>query len=412
MTYKISFMKKIVNITLAATVAIVLAACGSSSKEKNGGLNEKKAALEKLKDQQKEVNDKIAKLQDEILKIDPTAADTKAKLVAVSPVGTDTFTHFIDLQGKIDAKNVAYVAPRGQGGQVRAIYVKQGDVVRKGQTILKLDDALAKQSVIAAQQQVGSIKARLAQAQTIYERYQNLWKQNIGAEINVINAKADVDALRSQLNAAEANIQLAQEQANQSNVAAEISGTIDQMNVKIGEFFSPQSAAMPGAGISIVNTGDLKVLVQVPENYLERVKTGTTLKVRLPEAGNKTITTKVSVTGRLIDPNTRSFYVEGKLPADKALRPNQIAMVQIQDYTTPDAITIPVNTLQNDDKGKFVLVAVTDNGKLVARKKQVVIGELYGDKLEVKSGLVAGDQVITEGFQGLYDGQTITTSVK
>ncbi len=158
----------------------------------------------------------------------------------------------------------------------------------------------------------------------------------------------------------------------------------------------------------MVNNNDLKVTVNVPENYLDRVKLGSTLMVTLPESDNKTITTKVNVAGKLIDPITRSFYVEGKIPLDKDIRANQMAMVRIEDYAVPDAITIPVNTLQTDDKGKFVLVAVEEKGKLVARKKPVEIGQLYGDQLEVKSGLTAGDKIITEGFQSLYDGQRIT----
>lgn len=89
-----------------------------------------------------------------------------------------------------------------------------------------------------------------------------------------------------------------------------------------------------------------------------------------------------------------------------------MALVQIEDYAMPNAITIPVNTLQTDDKGKFVLVAADEKGKLVARKKPIVIGELYGDQLEVKSGLNIGDQIITDGFQSLYDGQRITTQVQ
>ncbi len=82
------------------------------------------------------------------------------------------------------------------------------------------------------------------------------------------------------------------------------------------------------------------------------------------------------------------------------------------DYASNNAITIPVNTLQNDEKGKYVLVAEKEKDKLVARKRQITTGELYGDKLEVKSGLQPGDQLITDGFQGLYDGQTITTGVE
>ncbi len=145
--------------------------------------------------------------------------------------------------------------------------------------LLKLDDAIARQAVIAAQQQTGVLKARVAQAQTVYERYQNLWKQNIGAEIQVINAKADVDALQSQLKAAQAQVGMAQEQVNMSNVYAGISGVIDEMNVKVGEFFSPQSAAMPGAGIRIVNTGNFKIVTYVPDTYIARVKKGEKVEV-------------------------------------------------------------------------------------------------------------------------------------
>jgi multidrug efflux pump subunit AcrA (membrane-fusion protein) len=121
---------------------------------------------------------------------------------------------------------------------------------------------------------------------------------------------------------------------------------------------------------------------------------------------------KIGVAGKIIDPNSRSFYVEAKIPYDKNFRPNQIALVRVQDYQADNAVTIPINTLQNDEKGRFVMVASTENGKLVARKRVVVAGELYGNKLEVKSGLKAGDVLIVEGHQSLYDGQLITTDAK
>lgn len=387
---------------LSALLALLVASCGGA-KDSKGDLGDKKAELEKLKKQQKEVNESIAKLEEEISKVDSTVG-VKAKLVALSTVGTDTFTHFIDLQGKVEAQNVAFAAPRGQGGLVRAVYVKQGDQVRKGQTLLKIDDAVQRQQLAGAEQQTTGIVAQLEQAKSVYQRQQNLWKENIGTELQVLNAKTNVDALQSQLNAARSNVQIAQEQVNFTNVAAEIDGTVNTVNVRAGEIFSAGAQQ-----IQIVNTSDLKVLVQVPENYLEKISVGTNLRVTLPELNNKVVNTKVTVAGKLIDPITRAFYIEGKLQG-KDLRPNQIAIVQIQDYKAANAITIPVNTLQNDEKGKFVLVAATENGKLIARKKTVIIGELYGDKLEVKSGLQTGDKIITEGFQGLYDGQVITTN--
>lgn len=403
MTHKTTYMQKILTIMLSASLVLLMASCGSSAKDEKGALGDKKAELEKLKKQQKEVNDKIVKLEEEISKLDSSAA-IKSKLVTLSTIGTDTFTHFIDLQGKVEAQNVAYAAPRGgQGGVVRAVYIKQGDVVRKGQVLLKLDDALARQQLIAAEQDISGQAAKLEQLKSIYQRQQNLWKENIGTELQVLDAKTNVEAAQSQLNATKAKVDVAREQLNFTNVTAEISGTVNTVNIRAGEMFSANSQQ-----IQIVNTSDLKVLVQVPENYLERVSVGTNLRVTLPELNNKVINTKVSVTSKLIDPINRSFYIEGRLQ-DKSLRPNQIAVVQIQDYKTPNAITIPVNTLQNDEKGKFVLIAAIENGKLVARKKSIIVGELYGEKLEVKSGLQPGDKIISDGFQGLYDGQLITT---
>jgi multidrug efflux pump subunit AcrA (membrane-fusion protein) len=116
------------------------------------------------------------------------------------------------------------------------------------------------------------------------------------------------------------------------------------------------------------------------------------------------------VAGKLIDPLSRSFYIEAKLPSENIFRPNQVAQVKILDYTNAKAITVPVNTLQTDDKGKFVMVSVLDKGKTVAHKRPVITGELYGDKIEIKSGVQAGDMLITEGYQSVYDGQLITTT--
>lgn len=394
MTYKVNNMNRIITIALAGMVVLAMASCGNSVKEKKSELGDKKVALEKLKKQQDDLNRQIRVLEDEIAKLD-TSAGARPKLVAVATVGVDTFAHYIDLQGKIDAQNIAMVAPKNLGGVVKSVHVRQGQVVRKGQLILKLDDAVARQQVAAAQ-------AEYELRKTNYERQKRVWEQNVGTEIQVITAKANADAALS-------NLRVAQENLDMSNVYAEISGTVNQVNVRQGEFFNPQSAANPATGIQIVNTSDLKVLVQVPENYLGKVKQGSVLNVTLPESGKK-FTSRATVVGQLIDPNTRSFYVEGTVPSGPDYRPNQIAMVNIRDYTLPNAITIPVNTVQNDEKGKYVIVAVKEGDKLIARKRQVIIGEIYGGQLEIKSGLKAGDTLVTEGFQNLYDGQLITTT--
>jgi RND family efflux transporter MFP subunit len=409
MTNKTNNMKGILNFTLAASLAIFLVACGgSATKDKKAELGDKKTTLAKLRKEKTDLDLKIRTLEADIAKSDPDAVGVQ-KLVAVSSVDTGSFTHFIDLQGKVDAENVAYVSPRGMGGTVKAIYVTEGQVVRKGQAILRLDDAVARQQLAAAQQQIAGLEAQSRLAQSVYERQQNLWKQNIGSEVQVLEAKTRAESAASQLAASRANVRLAQETVAQSNVTAEISGTIDQLNVKVGEFFSPQTAAIPQAGIRIVNTSNLKVRVQVPENYLSKIKVGSPLEVVLPELNNRVINSKVTVAGRLIDPTTRSFYVEGRLPSDKDLRPNQTAVVKIEDYKRAAAITVPLNIVQSDETGKYLFVVDKQGTKTVARRRIVTVGESYGGKIEIVSGLTASDLVITEGYQTLYDGQAITT---
>jgi RND family efflux transporter MFP subunit len=385
-------MNTINRIGIIAVTVSLLVACGGS--EQKGSLAEKKKQLAELQSQQQKLTAQIASLEEEILKVDTAAAKAqRSKLVTTAVLAPGAFTHYIDLQGMIDAENIAYVTPRGAGGQVRNIYVKQGDAVKKGQLLVKLDN-------IGIQQQMDQLTVQLNLAKTLYERRKNLWDQNIGTEVELLQARTNVENLEKQM-------ALLNEQADLSNVRAEMNGIADWVTLKVGEFFSPQSATV--SGIRIVNNSNLKVKVNVPENYLDKVKEGANLRVTIPDI-NKTIDAKITVKGKIIDPASRSFYVEAKIPASKDLRANQIALVQIQDYSTASTMTVPLNTVQNDEKGKFVLVAVKEGDKTYARKKPVQIGELYQDKIEVKSGLQQGDVLITEGFQGLYDGQLITTS--
>jgi membrane fusion protein, multidrug efflux system len=390
-------MKSTYNIIGAVAVVLFMAACGAAAEGDKKELDKKKARLEELKEKQTKAGEEIAKLEKEIGKLDTSAARAdKPKLVVLTTLNPSAFTHYIDLQGKVEAENSIIVTPRGAGGQVKGLYVKQGDYVKKGQLLMKLDDAVTRQ-------QIEQTTVQLNLAKTLYERRKNLWDQKIGTEVEVIQAKSNVDNLEKQ-------IDLLKEQSSMSNVYADLSGVAERVNIRVGEMFSPSSAAM--VGITIVNTSNLKVTANVPETYQTKVKEGTNLIVTLPEDNNKSINTKVSVSGKLIDPSTRSFYIEGRVPGNGGFRPGQIAMVRIQDYAMPNAITIPINTIQNDDKGKFVMVAAVENGKKVAKKRPVTVGQLYGDTLEVKSGLQTGDILISDGFQGLYDGQLITTDAK
>ncbi len=403
-------MKKITQISIALFATLLFAACGGSKKDDAAGINDKKAALEKLKSAKAKNDEEIAKLQAELEKIDSSTANTaKIKLVGVAAVTTQDFKHYIDLQGHIDAENISYISPRGMPGQVKALYVQQGQYVKKGQLLLKLDDAIVQQQIIAAKQQLAGIKTQLGFAKNLYQRQKNLWEQGIGTEVQLITAKTNVESLENQLTAAGENVKVAVEQMKTTNVYSDVNGIADIVAIRVGETF--QGMTQAGPQIKIVNTSNLKVVTNIPENYLTRVKRGSVVEINIPDA-NKKLTSSISLISQSIDPKSRGFVAEAKIPVDAALKPNQSAIIRILDYAAGNAVVIPVNTIQSDETTKYVYVLVkSSNGKSVAKKQPVLIGEVYGNNVEIKAGLKAGDQLITEGYQNIYDGQMISTEI-
>lgn len=391
-------MQKITKLSLALAV-VLLAACGGSKKENNATLNDKKAELEKLKKQTETLQEQISKMD--------TANKGNAKLVAIAPVSTQDFKHYIELRGKVDADNISYISPRMGPAQVKAVYVRQGQAVKKGQLLLKLDDAILRQQVATAKQQAEGLKTQLAYAKNIAQRQQNLWDKGIGTEVQLITAKNNVSTLENQLKAANEQTQLAVEQLNTANVYSDVSGIADEVNIRVGETFS----GMSGNGqpqIKIVNTSSLKAVTNIAENYITKLHSGAPVIVTLPDV-NKTYNSTLSYIGQSIAANMIGFVAEAKLPRDPLLKPNQSAIVKILDYSAPNAIVIPVNTIQTDEKGKYVFVLQkSSNGKTTAKKKQVVMGEVFGEMAEIKSGLSVGEQLITEGYQSIYEGQLIS----
>jgi RND family efflux transporter MFP subunit len=370
----------------------LLIACSEGAKEKKGSLGDKKVQLEKLKKDLAGTTAEIKKLEEEIATLDTNAAKmSKAKLVAVAPVSVQDFSHYIDLQGTVTADDISYIAPaNGMGGMVTALYIKEGQYVKKGQTILKMDDKVLRT-------QLQQLQVQLDFAKNIYNRQKNLWEQNIGSEVQLISAKNNVDGIEKQMATLNEQIKL-------YTVTSSVNGVADIVAVKVGELFT--GAGARGPQIQIVNNSTLKVKTSVPENYMSRVRVGSVVEINLPDAG-KTFTSKVSLASQLIDPNSRTFVVEASIPGG-GVRPNTIASVRIRDYSALNAIVIPVNLVQTDENGKYVYVLEKDSkGRSVATKKPVVVGESYNSMIEIKAGLQTNMQLITAGYQSIYDKQVV-----
>jgi membrane fusion protein (multidrug efflux system) len=361
-------------------VAALLAACSAATPE-----DDKKGRLEALKKQQLSLSKEIKILEEQIAKENPDAKKAKAKEVTVAVLKARDFDHYVQTQGHVESENNIMVSAKTMG-VVERVLVTEGQQVSKGQILAQIDNSLVRTSI-------ESMQSQLELAKTVYTRQKNLWDQKIGTEVQYLQAKTNKESLEKQL----ASLQ---EQNNMTRIKSPISGTVDQIMVKVGENISP---GMPAA--RVINTNDLKLVANVSEAYVTNVKKGNKALITIPEL-KKEIEGTVSFVGRNIDQLSRTFTVEINLKSQADLRPNMTATVKVIFTTEKDAMVVPINIIQTVNDQKIVYVAEKQGNQTVARKKVVTVDGVYSNQAQVE-GLKDGDQIITFGYQGLNDGEVI-----
>lgn len=368
-----------------ATIILIVSVVSCGKKEDNTLLG-KKAQLAELKKEHLDVKDKITNLQKEIEKLEPSKEE-KVKTVVASPVLASNFQHFVESTGRLEAENNVFVSPQ-MGGAITKIFVKVGDFVTKGQKIATLDNSILRNSI-------QEVQLQLETAKTIFERQKNLWDQKIGTEVQYIQAKSSVESL-------ERRIVTLRSQDGMNVVLSPISGVVDEVRLKEGEI------AAPGLGIlRVVNLNNLKVVANISDTYAGTISKGNLISIKFPDL-NKEIKTVISYVSQTINPASRTFTVEAKVPnIDKSLKPNLLAIVSINDQSKGGAIVIPQNLVQNTEQGAIVYVIESEGNKKIARSRIVTSGLTYDGKVEIKSGLKVGDTIITEGYQEIVDGQLV-----
>lgn len=367
---------KMKNSILILVMVALITACG-------GG--DKKAELEKLKKQKADLETKIAAIEEELAKTDTTKKDKAMEVVAV-PVENRIFKTYIEIQGRIDADENVMLSSEVPG-TITKINVKVGDEVSKGQVLAETDSR-------AMQQQLAAMQVSLALVTQIYEKQKNLWDQKIGTEVAFLSTKTQKEGLETQMSAM-------QEQLRMAKIISPINGTVDQLNIKIG-----QAVAPGGNAISVINFSNLKVKADVAEAYTARVKTGNEVLVLFPDMKDS-LTSKVHYASRGINNLTRTFGVEVLLDNSKEYHPNMVARLKINDYKSEKPeVTVPVKYIQKGAEESFVMVV--ENNKAV--KKAVKIGREYNGVAEIISGLKEGDLLITEGYDLVVEGAEVKTT--
>jgi membrane fusion protein (multidrug efflux system) len=373
----VSIMKNKSLLFPAVVAAMILSACG-------GGSGDKKAELEKLRSQKVALETQIATLEAEVAKTDTTKTNEKATEVVVKPITPEIFKTYIDVQGRVDAdENVALSTE--MPGTITQINVKVGDEVTKGQVLAETDSR-------AIAQQMSDLNTSYDLAKQVYEKQKNLWDQKIGTEIQFLQAKNTKESLEKKMGAI-------QEQMRMSKIISPINGTVDGVNIKMGQAVAPGMNA-----ITVINFSNLKVKAEVAESYAARVKNGNEAVVLFPDTKDSVLT-KVHFAARGINALTRTFSVEVMLDNTKEYHPNMVAKLKINDFKSPvPEVVLPIKYIQKGTEESFVMVA--ENGKAV--KKSIKTGREYHGLAEITSGLKEGDMLITEGYDLVNDGDKVT----
>ncbi|HKL90350.1 MAG TPA: efflux RND transporter periplasmic adaptor subunit, partial [Allomuricauda sp.] len=370
-------MKKTIYIILTAAV---LAACGGSG---NNSLEEVIASkdVEAIRTKRNAVTQELKTLEEQVKKLDEAILElddnSKLPLVSTLTVQPKEFQHYLELQGDVVTDQNVLVYPEMSGTLYR-VYVKEGQRVSKGQLLASIDDG-------GLSSQLAQLKTQAELAKTTFERQKRLWEQNIGSEIQYLQAKTQYEAQQSAVKQLES-------QVGKSSIRAPFSGIVDNVIKDEGTVVSPG----PGSEVfRIVNLSDMYIDVEVPESHLPNVTPGKEVEAYFPVLG-ETIKTKVRQTGNFINPSNRSFIAEVPVPNKNGhIKPNLTAQVKINDYTNKNAILIPQSVVSENAEGEqYVYIIDDQNGELIAKKSIIKPGLTQGDCLEVLEGISAGSQVI------------------
>ncbi|MES2655864.1 MAG: efflux RND transporter periplasmic adaptor subunit [Bacteroidota bacterium] len=369
-------------IAILTIITIALTSCGGADT-----IEAKQAKLEKLKAEQATLATNIKTLEDEI-KSSGAKIEKREKIVnvAVSNVATTNFKHFIDVQGRVDGDENTTISAKVPG-LVLNVLVKPGSVVKAGQVLAELDGN-------AVRKQMQSMETNLTLVTDLYNKQKTLWEKQVGSEMQYKQAKANKESMEQQ-------IASVREQLAMYRITSPVNGTIDVVNLKVG-----QTAAPGQPYFTIVNFNKLKVKADVAESYANKIKEGNDVQITFPDI-DKSINAKITYSGKGISALNRTFSVEVALPSDESYLPNMIAVVKIIDYAKSDVIVIPVNCIQNAEGENHVFVAVKEGDRTIAKKRAVKVGVTYNDKAEIIGGLAKGEQLITEGYSDLNDGELI-----
>ncbi len=347
----------------------------------------KKKQLIKYKNKVVELNLKIKQLEKELT----TQQDTlnlSVVPVTIQPVEPRSFSHFVEISGTVLPEKEALVSAE-INGQIKKIFITEGQKVRRGDLLLKLNTSVTENSIAEA-------KTRLELSKELFKKQKKLWDQKIGSEIQYLQAKTNMESAQDRLKTLQAQLDMA-------FIKAPFDGVVDEIFAKEGEL------AVPGRQlIQLINLSKMKIYADVSEVYLNSIQKGNMVSVKFPDLNSKAIPLPVYRKENVINEKTRTFKIEMKLNNPSwEIKPNQFVLVQFEDYHTDSALAVPSEIIKKDIQGYYLYILSKEKNQNFARKVYITPGIFYKNTTEVKKGLKPGDQVIVKGYNDVSNGEPV-----
>ena len=364
----------------------------ASSCENSSGEESRRKRIEVLKIQLEEINNEIIELEKDLHFLDAEAALMSNKtLVTTFSLVASKFHHETEVRGSVASrKNVLLTAE--SMGKIQNIYISEGQAVKKGQPLVSLNSEVV-------QNGIEEIKTQLNLATVLFEKRSNLWSQNIGTEIQYLQAKNNKESLIRRLKTLESQLKM-------STIVAPFDGVVDKVVAKIGEFSQP---GLPM--VRLINPKSNYLKADIPESLLGKFSLGDRVQIYFPNQ-NQNQSSVISSLGQVINDQNRTFELEIAMPeVEFVVRPNQVVILRLVDYSNDEAIVVPSKLIQTDNRGSFIYVLEGKTEDKKASKAYVSTGYSFDDRTEIVSGLIEHQMVVNKGYRALAQGTLVEITV-
>lgn len=360
------------------SAAFLAFACGETTEE-NQDLIEKK---QKLLDAKQSLNDSLVKINNMLAELDTIKIDTVP--VEVMKLKKGPFSSYVEVYGKVESGNNVLVNPESMG-QILKIYVKEGQYVKKGQLIAKIDDSILRNNL-------QELQTRLELAEDLYQRQGKLREQNVGSEVQYIQAKNNVESI-------ERSIETLKAQISKTTITSPINGKVDEIFPKEGEM-----AATGSPLARIVNTKEgFYIEADVSEKFFTKVKEGDKVTIDF-STSNQQVSGEITYVASYINPANRTFKIRASLPKGEGIyAPNMLAIIKLREVYYPKTVAVPLKSVGSDKYGHYIYLAKKmkneDGGSFYrAVQKHISLGEFYDNNAVVKDSIKEGSILVTSAI--------------